>query len=155
MGVSRNKTEATPVTAAFLNSEKLKEQVQYRQVISDELMLVLKNSAEINTHSIDIEVISRLLATIIEPNTFGISQELDKIVHKKFVMAQAKKEKELNQHAWDCLYELQKLELFLRFKNKTSRKYKKLEFFVIDVVKETKRIEAELAKEKHIEDQNK
>lgn len=139
------------IRAILLDIDKLKDQEKYVQVISTDLMIALKEAAHRNNTEFEVELVSRLLATMIEPNAFGFSPTLDKIIHSKSSHAQAKIEKDLNQRAWGRLYELQKLELFLRLKKRMPKSYKE-NFFVIDVAKETKRIQAELAKEQKSEE---
>jgi hypothetical protein len=136
----------TEVIATFLNPEKLAEQEKHIQVISMELMEALSNAAKNKAFSLDVEVINRLLATIIEPNAFGLSPQLDKIAHKKIVGPEIQREQQRNREAWGRLYELEKLERYLRFKRKMPKSYQE-HFSLIDVKKESARIEAMLAEE--------
>ena len=135
------------VIATFLNPEKLAEQEKHIQVVSIELLEALSNAAKTKALSLDAEVISRLLATIIEPNAFGLSPQLDKIAHKKIVGPEIQREKERNREAWGRLYELEKLKHYLRFKNKMPKSYQE-HFSLIDIKKESVRIEAMLAEER-------
>lgn len=140
----------TEVIATFLNPEKLAEQEKHIQMISKELLEALNNAAKTKEFSLDAEVMSRLLATIIEPNAFGLSPQLDSIAHRKIVGPEIKLEQKRNREAWSRLYELEKLEHYLRFKNKMSKNYQE-HFALIDVKKESKRIEAMLAEERQRE----
>lgn len=141
---------ATELAATLLAADKLQEQEQHIQIITSDLMQALKNAAELDGTSLDIEVTNRLLATIIESNAFGFSPVLDNIARKKFIEPQVRLEKQRNQAAWEKLFELEKLELYLRMQPKMSKKYKE-KFSMIDVSKETKRIQAMLAEERRLE----
>lgn len=138
--------ETTELAATLINPDRLKDREIHIQVISSELMSALNNAANTDNSNVEIEVVSRLLATIIEPNAFGFSPNLDKITRKKFIESQAKIERKMNQKAWDQLFEIEKLELYLRLKSKMSKKYVE-NFTVIDVEKETSRIQAILDEE--------
>lgn len=142
--------QATELAAALLAADKLQAQERHIQVVTSDLMHALQHAAQIDGVILDIEVVSRLLATIIESNAFGFSPTLDKIARKKFIEPQIKLERQRNQEAWEKLFELEKLELYLRLQPKMSKKYKE-KFMLIDVAKETKRIQAMLAEERRRE----
>ena len=144
--------EATELVATLISVDKLQAQDKYIQVITSDLMAALKTAAHKDQVSVDIEVVNRLLATIIEPNALGFSPALDEIARKKFIAPQVALEKRINQEAWGRLFELEKLTLYLRFKQKMPKKYKE-QFSIIDVEKEAKRIKAILAEEQRIDDE--
>jgi hypothetical protein len=139
-----NRGNAHKISAAFLNPEQLKKQEKFRQTIPKELMHALKTSAKDNNINLDIEVLYRLLATVIEPNAFGFSPEFDKIIHKQFLASQAHTESILRRNAWRYVYELEKLKLWVEFEDKLPKDFKEC-FSIIDVEKEIKALRAEKA----------
>lgn len=102
------------------------------QVIPKEMFNALKASAELKGTSVNAEVIARLVATLIEPNAFGFSPLLNALLHQKKSQAEILAEACALRRAWMCVYELDKLRLYLELEDKLPKDFKE-KFTVIDV----------------------
>lgn len=133
-----------------LNTINFEELSSLQQIIPQEMMAAIRESAEAKGISIDDEISTRLLATFIEPQAFGINIRLNKLLNQKFLATQAKTEAELRRKGWLCVYEIDKLKILLMLKDKLPKNFKET-FSLIDVEKESVRILAELAEENNNE----
>lgn len=116
---------------------------KYAQIISADLLNVLKEAAQKREVSLEIEVALRLLATIKNPELSGDNSILSQIMNKKFTPSEATAECKRKRKSAHYLYEIEKLRLFLHFENSLPRNFKE-DFIVIDVKEATKKIKAEL-----------
>ena len=130
----------------LLNELKAPDLCKYAQVIPEEMMLLLRASAEEKGVGLDIEIALRLLATMAMPEVFETNPLFIYILQQKPTVARGVAESKSNRHQWQYLYEVEKLRLFLRLEHNLPRNIKET-FTLIDVKEVTKQIKAELATE--------
>ncbi len=119
----------------------------YAQVISSEMMEVLKESAQIHGISLDMEIALRLTAYMVESDLVQDSVLSQQILRLDFSEEQAIAECKRKRKAALYIYEMEKLKLFLQFEHSLPRHIKE-NFTIIDVKKATEAIKTELAIEK-------
>jgi len=129
----------------FLSNEEVAALEKFSQVIPADLMQEIKTAAKAKDISIELETLSRFLATFMEPQQFGLKSNIEKILKQNFSTNDAVAECKRNRQHWLYVYEVEKLRLFLAFENKIPRNFKE-KFISIDVKAESKRILAELKK---------
>ena len=127
----------------LLNAEELKELGAFAQVIPTEMMQKIVAAAKTKNISVEIEILSRFLATITKPQEFGFKSNVEVILKKEFSADDAVEECKRNREHSLYVYEVEKLRLFLMFQAKIPRRVKE-KFMVIDVKEETKRILVEM-----------
>ena len=120
---------------------------RYAQVISEDLMSILKESAEEHGISLDMEIAMRLMACMAEPELTQDNALSSQILRRAFTRADAIAECKRNREGALFTYEMEKLRLYLRFEKSLPRHHSKENFQVIDVAEATKKIKAELAAE--------
>lgn len=130
---------------------KFQEITPFAQIIPAEMLQEIKKSAQTKGISVDDEVTTRLLATFIKPEEFGINARLTQLMHRKASSNQAKTESEHRRRAWLYIYEIDKLRILLSLEKYLPKNFKE-KFSLIDVEKESIRIRAELNAD---EDENK
>ena len=119
---------------------------KYAQVISSDLMDVLKQSAEAKNISIDMEIALRLMAGLTHSDLNRDASLYSQIINKSFSHDDAIAECKRRREEALRLYETEKLRLYLRFEKNLPRDVKE-GFLLIDVKAMTKIIKAELALE--------
>lgn len=123
------------------------------QIIPIEIMSEIKNAAKHFKRSLDEEVASRLLATLIKPGVFGLSTNLDAIINKKFNHTDIKLENEARQRGWMYVYQKQKLRLYLELQDKLPKKFKE-NFLLENLDEEEQRIQIEIETDIEADQQN-
>ncbi len=118
----------------------------HAQMISSEMLQALQQSAQANQRDLTMEINIRLYASIVTPESYGLSPVLDSILNCKFSHEAAVAECKNNHQRWLYLYEMEKLKLYLQFSNSLPRNIKE-NFLLIDVKAATKQIKAELEAE--------
>lgn len=115
----------------------------YAQAISKEMLEALKKAAEEKGISLDLEIAYRLAINIFEVSQPENTITLDDILNWNFpddaAFAECKRKRESNLY----LYEMEKLRLFMEFKDMLPRKFKET-FLVLDVKEAMKEIAIEL-----------
>lgn len=130
------------------NKPEISDNLQrYSQALPLEILEEIKQVCFHKSTSVELEVASRLLATFIHPQVFGFHAVEQGILNKKFSLKEATAECDRFKNGWLYLYEMEKLRLFLQFQDKLPRKIKE-GFILIDVKEATKKIKAELKKNK-------
>ena len=127
----------------LLNAEDVKELEKFAQVIPAEMMQEIVIAAKAKDVSIEVEIMSRFLATIDQPENFGFKSAIEIILKQGFSADDAVAECKRKRQHWFYVYEVEKLRLFLMFQEKMPRNVKE-NFLLIDVKAETKRILAEM-----------
>lgn len=116
---------------------------KYIQVISSDLLEALNTSAVEHGVSLDVEIATRLMACMAEPELAKDNVLSQQILRQEFTeqeaVAECKRKRESNLY----LYEMEKLRLFLRFEQNLPRDIKE-NFMVIDVKEASKQIIKEL-----------
>ncbi len=139
------KLELKPVLD-FNNLNNLNELVQFAQVLPREVMDALKDSASQKGISLEMEVATRLLAGLTQPEAFSLGTLSEQIMIRKFSAKEAFDECKRERIANLFLLETQKLRDYLEFKKKIPRHVKE-KFTLIDEVALTKMISLELKEE--------
>lgn len=120
---------------------------EYIQIISRDLLNFLQHSADLNQHELSEEVFFRLKVSFIAEIKMGTIDAFSKIQYKKFTPKELEEQRIAALPGRMQLYELQKLELILRFEDCVSEE-EKMSFKSIDFVKETKEIRKRLRQSK-------
>lgn len=115
---------------------------KYAQVIPSEMLEEIQDAANAKGLSLEVEIASRLMATFANPAEFGVATTSEAILNHSFTDKDAFDECKRNHESWLYLYEMEKLRLFMQFKQKLPRNIKE-SFMMIDVAEATKQIEAE------------
>lgn len=126
---------------------------KFAQIIPSTMLDALKQAALAKGISLELEVASRLHAALTMANTSSLNLCSEQIRARKFSLREAIAECNRKRLGNLYLYELDKLRLYLGFKNKLPRGTKE-EFRVIDVAAATKQILAELAAEDALIEKN-
>ena len=119
---------------------------KYAQVVSRELMAALKESAEASGISLDMEIAIRLMVAMTEPKLNKGVCPFNQIMHQNFTHSEAIAECKRKREAALCLYEMEKLRLFLSFEKNLPRGIKE-SFTVINVKEATEALKAKLVLE--------
>ena len=127
----------------ILNENEIKALEKFAQVIPVSLMQEIEAAAKAKNISVELETLSRFLATFIEPKELGLQSNAEKILKRGFSADDAVAECKRHRQNWLYVYEIEKLKLFLTFQAKLPRKFKE-RFIAIDVKAETKRIAEDL-----------
>lgn len=120
---------------------------KYAQVLSSEMFATLQESAAQKGISLELEVVSRLMATFAEPEEFGANVLVDGILNQTYSHDDALEECKRHRQSWLYIYEMEKLRLFMTFQEKLPRDIKE-SFTLINVKEAMKTIAAELKKAK-------
>lgn len=126
-----------------LGNLNLSELVKYAQIMPVEFVAELERAAGENGISMELEIVSRLFATLLNPCAFGIDLLCEQILKKNFTENEAFAECKRNKQSNFYIYEMEKLKLFMRYQGKIPRDAKE-SFLVIDVKEAAKIIKAEL-----------
>lgn len=116
---------------------------RYIQVIPHELLHALKDSATKNGILLDMEIATRLIAFMSEPELTFDNALSRQVLNRKFTDKEAVEECKRKRKSNIYVYEMEKLRLFLRFEENLPRNIKE-NFAVIDVKEITKQIREEL-----------
>jgi hypothetical protein len=116
---------------------------KFAQVIPAELMQEIQAAAMAKETSIDIEILSRFLATFAKSTEMGTNTISEKIMKRDFTDEEAATECKYRRRAWLYIYEINKLRWFLEIKEQLPRQFKE-KFLVIDEKAETIRILEEI-----------
>lgn len=115
----------------------------YSQALPVEMLQEINRASGERGIGVGQEVASRLLATFIQPEKFGLESLAMKIMNTQFSMDEAMQECKQKRNGWLYLYEVEKLKLFMKFEKKLPRKIRE-NFVLIDVDEVMKQIKAEL-----------
>ena len=127
---------------------------KYIQVISEDLMNILKESAKEHGISLDMEIAMRLMACMAEPELTQDNALSSQVLRRTFTRADAIAECKRNREGALFSYEMEKLRLYLRFEKSLPRHHIKETFQLIDVESASKKIRAELAAEEKQNEQD-
>ena len=116
------------------------------QTVPRELLLALQQAEAIQgTQNLSLEVAVRLLATYVCPKAFGFNPEVETLLTPKFSYARAKIEHAKRCEDWICVYELEKLKLYVEFEHRLPKAYQE-KFNKIDVKHAIKCLRQEVKK---------
>ena len=127
---------------------------KYIQVISEDLMNILKESAKEHGISLDMEIAMRLMACMAEPELIQDNALSSQVLRRTFTRADAIAECKRNREGALFSYEMERLRLYLRFEKSLPRHHSKETFQLINVEEASKKIRAELAAEEKQNEQD-
>ena len=147
MKQNQKQSKALKILSAYDLLKELVEEVSRQgleklvHIIPEALMFELKSAADMKNISLAVEVVTRLVATLIEPRAFGINSEVAALLRKKPDSKQARIESEYRRIRWLYLFEMEKLKLWVEFEQRVPKNYKE-SFVCINVKKEIKAVRA-------------
>ena len=127
----------------FVTTIEATDLAKFAQIIPAELMQEIQTAAQTKNISVDVEILTRFLATFAKSTEMGTNTISEKIMKRDFTDEEAEAECKYKRQAWLYIYEINKLRCFLELEGKLPRHFKE-KFIVIDVKAETARILEEI-----------
>ncbi len=139
------RTRASMVLPQLRNDDDL---APYSQMISGEMLGMLLDAAALEQHSLDEEVSFRLKMSFMEAQALHTSQLCTKVIRHKLTKNTREAQRTLMEQGQRYIFELQQLEMNIRYESWLPEEMKFKSFEKINVKNETVEIRKKIAEER-------